>query len=180
MLASETLLNLARLIGIASGGAAGITGYLKDKATRDRVRAAIARGDKILLGVMGGWGHYVTLLAIDDHGIVVHDPAGARCEYEGEYFLSSGERTEALVGAWMWKLTRPGWPAAARRRLALNPRAREVVDQLIEAGRAKRTEQQAIVKQLATGERLEMGANNVYDLGDLELYRIDVRVEMHR
>lgn len=83
----KTILKVAQATGLAKSGDAGVTGYMKDPKTRARAAEAVRNGQKIILGVMGGPGHFVYLTEVLDDGFIAHDPAGCRCQYDAPFFL---------------------------------------------------------------------------------------------
>jgi hypothetical protein len=174
-----TILKVAELTGVANSGKAGGLDKLSDPAVRQRIGEHVRNGQRVILGVQGGPGHYIYLVEMRSDGLIAHDPAGCRCQREAPFFLATTVRTSYWVQTWMNLLGTPGWPAAARRRLSHNPTVLAVVERLLEARGADGHKQAAILKEVATGAKLNMGENNFYSLDDIDHYGMDVRVEMH-
>ncbi|KAB2892449.1 MAG: hypothetical protein F9K40_18435 [Kofleriaceae bacterium] len=174
----DTILAIAKETELVATGKAGITGYLKDTKTRARAAEMLAQGQQVILGVQGGPGHYVFLTQVLDDGIVVHDPAGCRCQYDAPYFLPTAQATTYWLKTMMTSLGRAGWTEAARRRLSHNPGMLEIVEHLVAARRLAGKEQASAIKELATGGPLAMGESNFYSLADIAHYKMDIRVEM--
>src|SRR5262249_4417586 len=145
-----TILQVAKLTGVATGGKAGGLDDLNDPAVRRRIGEHVRSGQRVLLGVQGGPGHYIYLVDMRDDGLIAHDPAACRRQREAPFSLPPGARSEKLV-PWMNLLGTPGWPEAAKRRLSHNPPALAVVERLLEARRAGGHKQAAILKELSTG-----------------------------
>src|SRR5262245_16800645 len=150
-----TILKVAKLTGVATGGKAAGLDDLNDPAVRRRIGEHVRSGQRVLLGVQGGPGHYIYLVDMRDDGLIAHDPAGCRCQREKPFFLSTGPRADWLL-TWMNLLGTPGWPEAAKRRLSHNPTALAVVERLLEARRAGGHKQAEILKELSTGAVLNM------------------------
>src|SRR5262249_42241448 len=135
-------------------------------------------GQRVLLGVQGGPGHYVYLVEMLADGLIAHDPAGCRCQRDAPFFLNTGARSPGQVQTWMNLLGTPGWPEAAKRRLSHNPTALAVIVRMLDALHAVGRKQAEILKELSTGAVLNLGENNFYSFDDFRAYDMDVRVEM--
>jgi hypothetical protein len=175
----DVILKVAKATKLVSGGdVSAFKHNLKDAKGRKHAADMLAQGGQVILGVQGGPGHYVFLRQVLDDGVVVHDPAGCRCQYDAPFFVSSMQASEWSLRGAMGRLGTPGWPDAARRRLSHNPAMLAIVERLIAARGEDRKQQAATLKELATGEWLAMGESNFYNIADMARYQMDIRVEM--
>lgn len=175
----NVILKVAKATGLVHGGdVSAFKHNLKDAKGRKHAADLLAGGNQVILGVQGGPGHYVFLRQVLDDGVIVHDPAGCRCQYDAPFFVSSIQATDWGLRGMMSRLGTPGWPDAARRRLSHNPAMLAIVEKLIAARGQHGKEQAATIKELATGEWLAMGETNFYNIADMARYQMDIRVEM--
>jgi hypothetical protein len=172
----STLAALAKDLGIAHSAAQMKDGSLAHADARKQAKQRLDKGEQIIVHTPH---HICYLVDATDEGVIIHDPAGARLLPEGAMFIDSGPAGELLERRWLPRLHNAAAQETARRRLATNPEALAVVEQVIAliplTGKAYK---EAAKKLKAMTGQVEMGANNFYAASECAAYELGVAVDL--
>jgi hypothetical protein len=172
----DTLANLAGDLGLAHNAPALKDGSLAHPDARKHAKERLARGEQILVHTPH---HICYLVDASEEGVVINDPAGARLAPEGALFIDSGSPSELWDWRWLPRLKSASEQETARRRLARNPQALAVVEQLIALKELKGQAYKDAVKQIKSmRESVPMGADNFYSAAECAPYDMGIAVDL--
>ena len=175
-----TLMTIAKELGFAAkeGTKFDGGGSLADPKVRASAKAKLAAGEKLILSTPG---HYVYCVAINDDGVVLHDPDGARLTSGLTWLWSAAASNREIGGGAVehWMSLVHSHAEIAQRRTKLNPEASAMVTRLIAINALKGKEQTEAKNELLKDKTfIEFGKNNFYSLEDCNAMKLVMWVEL--